>query len=73
MKTLKGAQATVLKDFADQSQAFSQAAFKWVLRNPDVSGLVVSIRDFNQIDEYLYASGQPLRTATWRCWSATTS
>ncbi len=61
MKTLKGAQATVLKDFADQSQAFSQAAFKWVLRNPDVSGLVVSIRNFTQIDEYLYASGAPLR------------
>lgn len=63
MKTLKGAQATVLKDFADQSQAFSQAAFKWVLRNSDVSGLVVSVRDFNQIDEYLYASGQPLGTS----------
>jgi uncharacterized protein len=61
MKTLKGAKATVLKDFADQSQAFSQAAFKWVLGNPDVSGLVVSIRNFNQIDEYLYASGQPLK------------
>src|SRR5262249_17280860 len=61
MKTLKGAQATVLKDFADQSQAFSQAAFKWVLTNPDVSGLVVSIRNFNQIDEYLYASGQPVK------------
>jgi len=61
MKTLKGAKATVLKDFADQSQAFSQAAFKWVLSNPDVSGLVVSIRDLNQIDEYLYASGQPVQ------------
>ena len=63
MKTLKGARATVLKDFADQSQAFSQAAFNWVLRNPDISGLVVSIRNFNQIDEYLYASGQSLGTS----------
>jgi len=61
MKTLKGAKATVLKDFADQSQAFSQAAFKWVLGNPNVSGLVVSISDFNQIDEYLYASGQAVK------------
>lgn len=60
MKTLKGAKASVLKDFADQSQAFSQAAFKWVLSNPDVSGLVVSIADFDQVDEYLYASGQGL-------------
>jgi hypothetical protein len=63
MKTLKGAKATVLKDFADPSQAFSQAAFKWVLSNPNVSGLVVSISDFDQIDEYLYASGQPLTDA----------
>jgi aryl-alcohol dehydrogenase-like predicted oxidoreductase len=59
MKTLKGARATVLRDFAGGKQAFSQAAFKWVLSNPDVSGLVVSIQDADQIDEYLYASGQP--------------
>jgi len=63
MKTLKGAQASVLKDFDDPSQAFSQAAFRWVLSNPDVSGLVVSIGAFNQIDEYLYASGQPVTDA----------
>jgi len=63
MKTLKGAKATVLKDFADSTQAFSQAAFKWVLSNPDVSGLVVSITDQNQVDEYLYASGAPLKDA----------
>jgi predicted aldo/keto reductase-like oxidoreductase len=60
MKTLKGAKATVLKDFADQTQAFSQAAFKWVLSNPDVSGLVVSISNFKQVDEYLYASGKQI-------------
>jgi len=60
MKTLKGAKASVLKDFDDPSRAFSQAAFKWVLSNPNVSGLVVSINDFPQIDEYLYASGKPL-------------
>jgi len=58
MKTLKGAQASVLKNFSDPSQVFSQAAFKWVLSNPNVSGLVVSIRNQAQIDEYLYASGQ---------------
>jgi predicted aldo/keto reductase-like oxidoreductase len=60
MKTLKGAQASVLKDFDDQAQAFSQAAFKWVLDNQHVSGLVVTMTDFDQIDEYLYASGKPL-------------
>jgi len=63
MKTLKGAKASVLKDFDDPKQAFSQAAFKWVLSNPDVSGLVVSINDYGQIDEYLYASGKPVTDA----------
>jgi len=60
MKTLKSARATVLQSFVEGKQAFSQAAFKWVLSNPHVSGLVVSINDFQQIDEYLYASGQKL-------------
>jgi len=60
MKTLKGARATVLENFAGGKQAFSQAAFKWVLSNDHVSGLVVSIQNEQQIDEYLYASGKPL-------------
>jgi predicted aldo/keto reductase-like oxidoreductase len=63
MKTLKGARATVLENFVAGKQAFSQAAFKWVLSNQHVSGLVVSINDFHQIDEYLYASGQKLTDA----------
>lgn len=61
MKTLKGARHTQLADFTpSERESFAQAAFKWVLANPDVSGLVVSISHFNQIDEYLYASGQVL-------------
>jgi predicted aldo/keto reductase-like oxidoreductase len=60
MKTLKGARATVLENFKEGKQAFSQAAFKWVLSNEYVSGLVVSIAESRQIDEYLYASGKPL-------------
>jgi predicted aldo/keto reductase-like oxidoreductase len=63
MKTLKGAKATVLKNFDDRTRAFSQAAFKWVLSNPDVSGLVVSISNQHQVDEYLYASGAALKAS----------
>ncbi|HEY8515128.1 MAG TPA: aldo/keto reductase [Candidatus Binatia bacterium] len=59
MKTLKGAQHTVLSDFTPtERESFSQAAFKWVLANPHVSGLVVSINSLAQVDEYLVASGQ---------------
>jgi uncharacterized protein len=63
MKTLKGAQHSALSDFTPtERESFSQAAFKWVLSNQDVSGLVVSINSLTQIDEYLHASGQPLQT-----------
>ena len=63
MKTLKGAKATVLENYDGGKQAFSQAAFKWVLSNEHVSGLVVSFQEHRQIDEYLYASGKPLTDA----------
>ncbi|HVO25800.1 MAG TPA: aldo/keto reductase [Candidatus Margulisiibacteriota bacterium] len=64
MKTLKGARHSQLADFTPtERESFAQAAFKWVLSNPDVSGLVVSMSTYQQVDEYLFASGQPLTTA----------
>ncbi len=61
MKTLKGARATQLSEFTPtERESFAQAAFKWVLSNKDVSGLVVTIDNYATIDEYLYASGQKL-------------
>jgi aryl-alcohol dehydrogenase-like predicted oxidoreductase len=61
MKTLKGAKHTTLASFQDAAGAYSQAAFRWVLSNPSVSCLVVSISTHAQIDEYLSASGTALR------------
>jgi aryl-alcohol dehydrogenase-like predicted oxidoreductase len=58
MKTLKGAKHRGLLEFRDQADAYSQAAFKWVLSNPHVACLVISIFEQRQLDEYLYASGQ---------------
>jgi predicted aldo/keto reductase-like oxidoreductase len=59
MKTLKGAYHTQLADFTPtERETFAQAAFKWVLSNPDVSGLVVTMKELGQVDEYLHASGQ---------------
>ncbi len=64
MKTLKGARHSQLADFTPtERESFPQAAFKWVLSNPDVSGLVVSISRYDQLDEYLVASGKPVTTA----------
>ncbi len=63
MKTLKGAKHTNLADFRAERDAYSQAAFRWVLSNPSVSCLVVSFSKLGCVDEYLYASGQPVRDA----------
>jgi len=57
MKTLKGAKHTNLADFRQESGAYSQAAFRWVLSNPAVSCLVISIKTPQQVDEYVVASG----------------
>ena len=57
MKTLKGAKHTNLANFRDQASAYSQAAFRWVLSNQNVSCLVISIFKLADLDEYLYASG----------------
>jgi aryl-alcohol dehydrogenase-like predicted oxidoreductase len=61
MKTLKGAKHTNLAAFRDEANAYSQAAFRWVLSNPNVSCLVVSFSTLQQVDEYVYASGTAVR------------
>ncbi len=60
MKTLKGAKHHGLAGFREDADAFSQAAFKWVLANAEVSCLVVSFFEPQHLDEYLYASGGEL-------------
>jgi predicted aldo/keto reductase-like oxidoreductase len=57
MKTLKGAKHTNLARFRDEAGAYSQAAFRWVLSNPNVSCLVISFWKPEHVDEYLAASG----------------
>jgi predicted aldo/keto reductase-like oxidoreductase len=57
MKTLKGARQHGLAGFREQADAYSQAALKWVLSNPDVSCAVISFFEFQHVDEYLRASG----------------
>ena len=61
MKTLKGAKHSGLADFRDDADAYTQAAFRWVLSNPDVSCAVISFFELQHVDEYLYASGASAR------------
>ena len=58
MKTLMGARLNDMRPYEWGGATFAQAAFRWVLQNPDVDGLVVSMKSRQQIDEYLAASGQ---------------
>ncbi len=57
MKTLKGAKHHGLAGFRERADAFSQAALRWTLSNPDVSCAVISFFELQHVDEYLYASG----------------
>ena len=58
MKTLKGAKHNGLIGFREHADAYSQAALKWVLSNPNVSCAVISFFELQHVDEYLYASGR---------------
>lgn len=57
MKTLMGARLNDMRPFEKDGATFAQAAFRWVLSNPHVDGLIVSMTSRNRIDEYLGASG----------------
>jgi predicted aldo/keto reductase-like oxidoreductase len=61
MKTLRGSMHHGLLANRDERDSFTQASFKWVLSNPSIACLVISLWESAQLDEFLYASG---RTAT---------
>lgn len=58
MKTLAGAREADLSKFKDKGASFKQAALKWVLSNPDLSNLIITISSRDQVDEYIQASGR---------------
>jgi predicted aldo/keto reductase-like oxidoreductase len=57
MKTLRGARLNDLRPYETGGATFAQAAFRWVLSNPNVDSLVVTMKSPAMIDEYLGASG----------------
>jgi predicted aldo/keto reductase-like oxidoreductase len=58
MKTLRGSHHHGLLWSRDERDSFTQASFKWVLSNPSVSCLVISLWESAQLDEFLFASGK---------------
>ncbi len=60
MKTLAGAKDMNL----DTGEgAFEPAAFKWVLKHPEVNGLVITIKTVSDLDLFLQASGKQFTEA----------
>jgi predicted aldo/keto reductase-like oxidoreductase len=57
MKTLMGARLNDMRPYERDRATFAQAAFRWVLSNHNVDGVVVSMTSRESIDEYLGASG----------------
>jgi len=57
MKTLMGARLNDMRPYERDGATFAQAAFRWVLSNRHVDGLIVSMTSRESIDEYLGASG----------------
>ena len=57
MKTLRGAKLNDMEPYQKDGGTFSQAAFRWVLSNDDVDGLIVTMRSRSDVDEFLVASG----------------
>ena len=63
MKTLAGAKGAELERFRGAGTTYKQAALKWVLANPELSNLIISMSSRRQVDEYVAASGAPLTAA----------
>jgi len=57
MKTLMGARLNDMRPYEKDGATFAQAAFRWVLSNPNVDGLIVTMKSRKMIDEYVAASG----------------
>ena len=57
MKVLRGARLNDMRPHERQGYTYSQAALRWVLNVPEVDHLIITMRNRDQIDEFLGASG----------------
>lgn len=58
MKTLMGARLNDMRPYESAGTTFAQAALKWVLASGYVDSALISMTDYEIIDEYILASGQ---------------
>jgi len=57
MKALRGGERMNILETADPGTTFAQASIQWVLQDKKVSTVLISMRTFEHINEYLQVSG----------------
>lgn len=60
MKTLRGGEAAKVLEKAKPGMTFAQAAIQWALLDKKISSVLISMRTFEHVDEYLKVSGSGL-------------
>lgn len=60
MKTLAGAKDA---DFDSKGEPYAPAVFKWVLKHPEVDGLIITIKSISDMELYIGASGKKFTAA----------
>jgi len=61
MKILAGGMQGRLKPLVNDRTHYAQAAIRWVMGNPKVDACTITMSTYSHVDEYIAASGQPLR------------
>jgi len=56
MKVFAGGKQGNLKSLIDTRLKYSQAALRWVLGNPAIDGLIITMSTFTHVEEYVSAS-----------------
>ncbi len=61
MKILAGGMQGRLKPLVNEKVSYAQAAIRWVMGNPRVDACTITMSTYSHVDEYIAASGSPLR------------
>lgn len=59
MKTLSAARKVDFSEFKGKGRTLRQALIKWMLTQPNIDSLAITMRTIEEIDEYVSASGNP--------------
>ncbi|HER42870.1 MAG TPA: hypothetical protein ENO08_00225 [Candidatus Eisenbacteria bacterium] len=59
MKSMSAAKKIDYKQYADKGRTVRQAVLKWMLAQPNIDTITITMRTIEDIDEYVAASGRP--------------